>query len=138
MPHGASSKNFWKFYKPIFSNKTTNFDDKIILVKKGEVVSKIEEIATHFNNYLNNITKGLSIKKWCISDKLSDDPFVNAIRKCENDPSIIKIKSFVEATQLFGFNSVSSDHISKIINSMDSSKQTNGAIRIKIVKLANK
>ena len=40
MPHGASSKNFWKFCKPFFSNKTNNFDDKIILVEKGEVVSK--------------------------------------------------------------------------------------------------
>ena len=40
MPHGASSKNFLKFCKPFFSNKTTSFDDKNILVEKGEVVSK--------------------------------------------------------------------------------------------------
>ena len=31
MPHSASSK---KFCKPFFSNKTSNFDDKIILVEK--------------------------------------------------------------------------------------------------------
>ena len=62
MPHGASSKNFWKFCKPFFSNKTNNFDDKIILVEKGEVVSKNEKIATHFNNYFNDITEGLNIK----------------------------------------------------------------------------
>ena len=79
MPHGASSKNFWKFFKPFFSNKTTSFDDKIILVEKGEVVSKDEEIATQFNNYFNDITKRLNIKKWSLSDKLSDDPLVNAI-----------------------------------------------------------
>ena len=72
MPHGAPSKNFRKFCKPFFSNN--NFDDKIILVEKGEVVSKNEEIATHFNNYFNDITERLNIKKWCISDKLSDDP----------------------------------------------------------------
>ena len=138
MPHGASSKNFWKFCKPFFSNKTNNFDDKIILVEKGEVVSKNEKIATHFNNYFNDITEGLNIKKWSISDKLSDDPLVNAIRKYENHPSIIKIKSSVETTQLFDFNFVSSDDISKIINSMDSTKKTSGAIPIKIVKLANK
>ena len=34
MLRGASSKNFWKFCKPFFSNKTNNFDDKIILVEK--------------------------------------------------------------------------------------------------------
>ena len=32
MPQGASSKNFMKFCKPLFSNKTTNFDDKTILM----------------------------------------------------------------------------------------------------------
>ena len=107
-------------------------------MEKGEVVSKNEKIATHSNNYFNNITEGLNIKKWCISDKLSDDPLVNAIRKYENHPSIIKIKSSVETTQLFDFNFVTSDDISKNINSMDSTKKTSDAIPIKIVKLANK
>ena len=51
--------------------------------------------------------KGLNIKKWCISDNLSDDPLVNAIRKYEYHPSIIKIKSSVETTQLFDFSFVS-------------------------------
>ena len=115
-----------------------NFDDKIILVEKGEVVSKNEKIATHFNNYFNNITEGLNIKKWSISDKLSDDPLVNTFRKCKNHPSIIKIKSSVETTQVFDFNFVSSDNISKIISSMDSTKKTSGAIPIKLVKLVNK
>ena len=138
MPHVASSKKFWKFCEPLFSNKTNNFDHKIILVEKGEKVCRNEEIATHFNNYLNDITEELNIKKWCISDKLSDDPLVNAIRKYENRPCIIKIKSSVEITQLFDFNFVSSGDISKIINSMDSTKKTNGAIPIKIVKLEYK
>ena len=77
-------------------------------MEKGEVVSKTKEIATHFNNYFDDITKGLNITKWCISDKLSDDPIVNAIGKYENHPNIIKIKSFVERTQLFDFNFVNS------------------------------
>ena len=138
MPHGASSKNFWKFSKPFFSNKANNFGDKIILVEKGEVVYKNEKIATHFNNYFNDITERLNIEKWSISDKLSDDPLVNVIRKYENHPNIIKIKSSVETTQLFDFNFVSSNDISKIINSMNSTKKTSGANPIKIVKLANK
>ena len=105
MPHSASKK-FWKFCKPFFSNKTSNFDDKIILVEKWEVVSKNEEIATHFNNYLNDITKGLNTKKWYISDKLSDGRLVNAVRKYQNHPGIIKIKSSAETTQLFYFSVV--------------------------------
>ena len=69
---------------------------------------------------------------------MSDDLLVNAIRKYENHPSIIKIKSSVQTTQLFDFNFAGSDDISKIINSMDSTKKTSGAIPIKKVKLANK
>ena len=70
-------------------------------MEKGEVVSENEEIATHFNNYFSDITEGLNIKKWCISDNLCDDPLVNAIRKYENHPSIIKIRSSVKTAQLF-------------------------------------
>ena len=75
MPYRASSK---KFYKPFISNKTTHFDDKIIVVEKGEVVSKNEETAIHLNNFFRNITMRLNINRWCISDKLSDDQLVNA------------------------------------------------------------
>ena len=107
-------------------------------MEKGEVVSKIYEIATHFNNYFNDITDGLNIKKWCTSDKLSDDPLVTAIPKYENHPSIIKILSSVETTQLFDFNFVSSDGISEIINAMDCTTKTTGAIPIGIVKLGYK
>ena len=52
-------------------------------MEKGEVVSENEEIGTDFSNYFNDITEGLNIKKWCISDKLSDDPHLNTIRKYE-------------------------------------------------------
>ena len=60
MPHDESSKNVWKFLKPSFSDKTTTFYDKTILVK----------IATNFSNYFSNITKKRNIKKWCKSKKI--------------------------------------------------------------------
>ena len=44
----------------------------------------------------------------------------------------------VETTQLFDFNFVNSKIISKIINSLDPTKKTSGAIPTKIVKLTNK
>ena len=72
-------KHMPQFYKALFSNKTTNFDVKIILVEKREEVSKNEEITTHFNNFFNDITKRLNIKKSSISDKLPDDPLATTI-----------------------------------------------------------
>ena len=97
-------------------------------MEKEEVVSKNEEIETHFNNYFNNITKGINFKKWCISSKLCHDSLLNAIRKYENHLSMIKIKSTIRTTQLFDFNFVSNDDISKIINSLFPTKKTSGAI----------
>ena len=44
MPNGTSSKNFWECCKPFFSNKTTNFDNKRILVEKEELVSKMRKL----------------------------------------------------------------------------------------------
>ena len=41
-PHGSSSKNSWKFCKPLLTNKSTNFDNEIILVEKKKLVSKNE------------------------------------------------------------------------------------------------
>ena len=69
---------------------------------------------------------------------MSDDPHVNAIRKYENHPSIIKINSSIETTQLFDFNFVNCDDISKIINLLDPTKKMCGAIPNRMVKLANK
>ena len=51
-------------------------------------------------------------------------------------PSIIKIKLVFTSIRLFDF--MSSDDISKIITSSDSTKKTNGVIPTKIVKLASK
>ena len=52
-------------------------------------------------------------------------------------PSILK-SVFKEIWLLFDFNFVSSDDISKIISSLDSTKKTSGAIPTKTVQLANK
>ena len=43
MPH--ASENVWKFCKPFFTNQSTNFDDKIMLIENEKVVSQNEEIA---------------------------------------------------------------------------------------------
>ena len=120
MPNSVSSKTFQKLCKPFFSKKTINFDNKIILVEKGEVVYKNKEITTHFNNYFNDTTKGLNIKKWYISDKLSYDPLVNAI--CMKIMQTL-LKPNHETTQLFAFNFLNSDGISKILNLLDPTKK---------------
>ena len=38
MPHGSSSKNFWKFCKPFLTNQIKKFDGKIMLLENEKVV----------------------------------------------------------------------------------------------------
>ena len=106
-----------------------------MLVENENVVSKNEEIAYHFDTYFNDITKGLNIERWLTSNLPCKDLLVNAIRKYEMHPSILKIKSVFKSIRLFDFNFVSSDDISKIITSLASTKKNSAVIPTKIVKL---
>ena len=63
---------------------------------------------------------------------------MNAVRKYENHPSIIKIKSSIETIPLLDHNFVSNDDISKTINPLDAAKIMSGHIPTKIVKPENK
>ena len=110
-----------------------------ILVENEKVVSKNEQIAYLFNTYFNNVTNGLNIKRWLTSNLPSKDPLVNAIGKHEIHPSILKTKSVFKSIRLFDFSFVSSDDISKIITSSDSTKKTRGVIpKKKLLKLQTK
>ena len=138
MPHGSSSKNFWKFSEPFFTNQITNFDENVMMVEIEKVVSKNEEIADLFSTYFSDITKGLNIEGWLTSNLPCKDPLFNAIRKYEMYPSILKIKSVFKSIRLIDFSFVSSDDISKIVTSLDSTNKTSSVIPTKIVQFTNK
>ena len=107
----------WKFFKPLFTRKIKNFKGKIMLVENEKVVSTNEEIAYLFNTNFNDIIKVLNTERQQCSNLPCEDPLVNAIRKNETNPSILKIKSIFTSIRLFDFSFVSSDDISKIITS---------------------
>ena len=89
-----------------------------------------------FSTYFYDTTKGSNSERWLTSNLPCKDPLVNAIRKYEMHPSILKIKSVFKSIKLFNFNFVSSDDISKIITSLDLTKKTSGVIPKKIVELS--
>ena len=75
-----------------------------MLVENERVISKNEEKEYLFDTYFNDITKGLNIEKWAISNLPCKDPLVNAIRKDEMHPIILKIKSVFKSIRLFDFH----------------------------------
>ena len=138
MPHSLSSKNFWKYCKPFFTIQITKFDDKILLVENKKLVSKNKKIAYLFNTYFNDITKRFKIERCQCSNLPCEDPLVNAIGKYQIHSIILKIKSVFTSVRLFDFSFISSDDISKVITSLDSTKKTSSVFPRKIVKLPNK
>ena len=47
----GSDKRFWKTFKPLFSNKPSNIQEKIILVENGSRITCDKQIAECFNEY---------------------------------------------------------------------------------------
>ena len=80
----SNSKDFWKLYKPFFSEKGGVVREKILLVNDGDIISRDQDVATVFNKYFSNITESLNIIKWndgFISD--TNDPIISALRNTQ-------------------------------------------------------
>ena len=58
----SDNRKFWKTIKPYFSNKGLN-SIKLLLKKKGNLVSDEKELATIMNNFFINITRVLKKTK---------------------------------------------------------------------------
>ena len=129
------NKQFWKTFKPYFSDKVMSAE-KIILVENNEIISSDSVIAETMNEYFSTITDTLNIKKWPepdgtfnISDKISI-----AVAKYKNHPSIIKIKENNATSDLFKFQHITPDIVKNKIRYLSSSKSTRGYIPINILK----
>ena len=109
-----------------------------MLVENEKVVSKNGKIAYLFNTYSSDINKGLNIDRWLTSNVPCKDPRLNAIRKYEMHPSILKIKSVFKSIRLFNLNFVSSDDNSKIIPLLDSTKKTSRVLQQKFLNSQTK
>ena len=104
-----NSKPFWDKCKPYFSNKHAHGDSKIILIEKeniitnkNEVVQKEKllvnngEIAKTFSNHFSESVENLNAFKWPFNEKyenIQNEKLTTKIKKFENHPSIMKIKS---------------------------------------------
>ena len=53
------TRRFWKTVKPFLSHKSKK-EERVILLENNEIVKDDIEIANIFNEYFDNITKGLS------------------------------------------------------------------------------
>ena len=66
----ADNKSFWKYSKPLFSDKSSN-SNKITLVEKDLILEKNDDIAETFNDFFTSVVSNLNIPHY-------QDPFTDS------------------------------------------------------------
>ena len=128
-----SSKEFWKFVNPFFSNKS-GAKDTAPLLEGDKLIQNEEEIANIFVEYFNHITDDLGITKW--KPNILCHSINEIIRKYDNHPSILKIKQSVNQDSTFKFSHIFPWDTYQVIMGLNPSKGTSGYIPTNILQLA--
>ena len=112
-----NSKPFWNECKPYFSNKHAHSDSKIILIEKEEInnnsseaikketlLLKNDEIAKTLNKHFAETVETLNTFGWRLNNTdLLNDQFIAIIKKFQNLPSAMKLKSKYNFQEKFPF-----------------------------------
>ena len=82
------TKNFWKLYKPFFTEKGFHYKQKCTLKTKRGVTSGETTIANIFNNHFVNITKSLNIPSWNPENPQKNTDLEKIWEKIVSHPSV--------------------------------------------------
>ena len=85
------------------------------------------KIAEVFNDFFVSAATNLEIDvddAYITDAKQISDPILNAIKKYEKHPSIIKITENISINNKFTFSTVPSHEVEAVVNSLDISKST--------------
>ena len=129
-----TNRSFWKIFKPMFSTKYSPAE-KITLIENDNIITDDETLVEIFNEYFSNITNSLDIFSWATPEiLLAEDEISYAIRKYNNHPSIIKLKSLHKADSKFEFTHVLPETVLSYINKLNPRKMSSGGISTSIIK----
>ena len=123
----ADNKSFWKYIKPLFSDKSSN-SNKITLVEKDLILEKNDDIAETFNDFFTSVVSNLNIPRYqdpfTDSDQIenrTEHPILRIIEQYKNHPSIIAIIN-QNMDRRFSFQEITKSEINQEILNLDSSK----------------
>ena len=88
-------KTFWKFIKPLFSEKSSTHN-KMTLAEQGVPLDKNDDVAEVLNNFFINAVSILNIPKYhdkSVNIDDIEDPIARSLEQFKNHPSIVTIKS---------------------------------------------
>ena len=123
----ADNRSFWKYIKPLFSDKSSN-SNKITLVEKDLILEKNNDIPEVFDDFFRIVASNLNIPRY-------QDPFIDSeqtenqtghlilrmIEQYKNYPSIIAINN-QNMDRRLSFKEITKSEINLEILNLDSSK----------------
>ena len=117
------NKMFWKYMKPLFSDKTVG-KQKITLVNGQDIITENNELADTFNTFFKEAVSNLGIEE--NSDLIdftdNDNQIDRAIEKFKNHPSILKINEMVSIGREFDFTNVSNSDVDDQMKKLNTKK----------------
>ena len=120
MTNYTDNKKFLNTVKPLLSNYNGG-SKKIILIEDDKIISNDEEVAKTLNLFFENSVKSLNLTE---NNALLNytNPVEIALKKLENQPSIVDIKNKVTVEAKFSFSKVKISNIKTEINNLDTNK----------------
>ena len=94
----------------------------IMLSKNNPIVSESESVAKIFNKYFNEIAEGIGFNYPIPENFDKDDVTLSMIKRYDDHPSIMAIKSFCTQGQSLDFVHVTPNDIKSCIVNLDSKK----------------
>ena len=122
--NGRQIRLFWKRVQSLVSDKGVN-TTKISLVDEGKTVTQDKKVAKTLNQYFSTAVSSLDIienKSLLTETENLEDPVEIAIKKFENDLSVLSIKETININELFQFSEITSEEILSEINNLDNKK----------------
>ena len=138
-----SNRDFWKFFKPYFTNKGGLISNDIMLLENGKIVTEEKEIVEIFNDHYINIVENTS--GWKPKDardelgqnRTNTEIIQYIIHKYKDHPSIAAINKVFKNSKKNRFSKVSKNEVNKLLKSVDIKKSVgDDTIPPKFIKLA--
>ena len=132
---GPKNQHFWATIKPFISPRHyANID--IMLCENNSIITESESVAKIFNKYFNEIAEGIGFNDPIPENFHKDDILLSMIKRYDDHPSIMAIKSFCTQGQSFDFIHVTPNDIKSCIVNLDSKKSTGyDGIPVKLLKV---
>ena len=118
------SKTFWKNIKPLFTGKSKQ-KTNIMLVENEDIITDKEKVAETLNNYFVEAVQNLHIEKFNdeqdeeLRTENINDKIENILTRYRSHPSVLMIKKNIQVEKKFNFADTTEDEMYKKVKSLD-------------------